>query len=106
MNCECVYYSKNATREELMKVAEVVREWEKECEIYPVALSKITKATKMYPDIDHWGRGATVSAESEVLFVAGKLHYMLPVRVGRKVFLPRFPEWEAEDFFEDIESFE
>ena len=109
MNCECVYYSKSATRSDLLELAKFIEDGSKVMERYPVSLSVITKRVKCFDDYDGWGKSKTIPAGSEVLFVGGKYSYMVDIcNVGkdRKTFCALFPDRRVVDFFEDIQLFE
>lgn len=79
MNCECIYYRKGATREDLLRLAKFIQHGSKVIERYPTALSVVTEDIKCTPDYDGWGRKVTIPAGSEVLFVGGKLHHMVDI---------------------------
>ena len=105
MNCECIYYRKNATQEELLRLAHAM-----ECcsrrfgiEKNPVAISTITKATVCADDYDGFGKRKTIPQGSVVLFVQGKLHNMCDTYgEGNKKFSALFPVEREGGFFEDI----
>ena len=103
MNCECIYYRKGATREDLMRLAKFVQHGSEAIERYPAALSVITEDTKCAPDYDGFGRKVTIPAGSEVLFVQGKLHYMVDIYAdnNKHKFRALFPI-ERDIKFEDI----
>ena len=106
MNCECIYYNKTATEQEIEELAKAVEKQGKYCEIYPCALSVMSKAARCCEGYDGWGRGITIPAGAKVLFVGGKLHNMEPFRVGRKTFLPWFPARDPNNVqFEDIKTY-
>lgn len=111
MNCECIYFSKKADREKLMRLAEKFKKWGEACEIYPCALSVITADTKCFDDINAFylpqfpWKSVTIPKDSEVLFVAGKLHYMTSKKVDGVVFRPLFPDRGITEFFKDIIEF-
>lgn len=108
MNCECIYYSKNTGKDKYYRnhfcglAGDIFR---MDCELEPVSLSVITEDVKCYKDYYDYGETVTIPAGSEVLFVAGKYHYMTPIRVGKRVFHPYFPV-DHEVQFEDVEDFE
>lgn len=106
MNCECIYYRKGATREDLLRLANAIESCYERWgfEKYPTALSVITKDIKCSDDYDGFGRKKTIPVGSEVLFVGGKLHYMCEVYIETKKYLPWFPIKHDMDFFEDIQT--
>lgn len=105
MNCECIYYNKKATRENLMNLAKVIAKKGEECEIDPVTISVITKDTRACDDYDGYGRTTTIRKGTEVLFVYGKYHYMTKqIEVDGITFRSYYP-MECEDFFEDVVDF-
>ena len=110
MNCECIYYKKGATQDELLLLANAM-----ECvslrfgvEKNPVAISIITKDTVCTDDYDGFGKRKTIPQGSVVLFVHGKLHNMSEVYTENskgaytRKLIPLFPVERDEDFFEDI----
>ena len=62
MNCECIYYRKGATREDLLRLAEFIQRTSGTIERYPAALSVITENIKCTPDYDGFGRKVTIPA--------------------------------------------
>ena len=104
MNCECVYYNKNATRENLENLAKWIEQKGELCEIYPCAISKITEDTYCTGDYDGYGKEKCIPENAEVLFVGGKLHYMTPAKVDGISYKPLFPQ-VTHKFFEDIVEF-
>ena len=110
MNCECIYYSKDATEEELMVLAEKINNLD--CDIEPVSIAVVNDKTKVIPDYDGYGKPFYMPEKSLVLFVYGKYHYMNNFKVGNKTFKSCFlPAYEfgksVTDFpFEDIKMFD
>ena len=104
MNCECVYYDKNATRENLENLAKRIKDKGTRCEIYPCAISKVTEETYCTRDYDGYAEEEFIPENSEVLFVGGKLHYMTPTKVDGILYKPLFPQ-VTHQFFEDIIEF-
>lgn len=104
MNCECIYYSKDASVEDCIALAEKIKEIGETCELYPFAVSRMDEKCKCYDDYDGWGDYKYLPKYSAVLFVGGKLHYMNPVRVGHRVFNPWFPD--DEPIYTDLQEFE
>ena len=96
MNCECMYYCKDASQDELLRLADVIKEFGKTHELYPAAISRIDEKCKSYYDYDSiWeqcGKSVNVPKDSLVLFVYGKYHYMTNKRIGGKTFKPLFPD--------------
>jgi len=94
MNCECMYYRKGATKDELLQLVKEVKWIGKFNELYPVALSQIDKKCKAYVDYDDMdlnnAKYKTISAGSLVLFAAGKYQYMYPIYIGHKKYTPMF----------------
>lgn len=103
MNCECIYYSKGATIENYLALAEEIKERGQYVELYPCAISRMEERTPAYDDYDGWGKRTCIPKWSAVLFVQGKYHNMFPVRIGHRVFRPWFPE--SEPVFADILTF-
>lgn len=102
MNCECIYYGKDATEDELMVLADKINALE--CELEPVTIAIVENKTKVTPDYDGWKRPFNVPEKSLVLFVCGKYHYMNNFRVGDKTFKSCFPmDYDFE--FTDIKEF-
>lgn len=104
MNCECIYYSKGATVDDLRVLSEKVKEMGRIVEIYPCAISRMEESAKCNDDYDGWGRTMNIPKYSAVLFVGGKLHYMNPIRIGRRVFNPWHPM--DDPVFADLETFD
>ena len=114
MNCECVYYNKNATKADYIKLAERIAKQGETCEVFPVTISKITRKTKCYDDINgnygFYARTSYIPEGATVLFVGGKLWYMTKTkRVDGITYKGLFPSYEYygdEPFFEDVETFD
>ena len=104
MNCECIYYSKGATRDDLLRLADEIKKAGQYVEIYPLAISRMDERCKCYDDYDGWGQSKTIPKYVAVLFVGGKYHYMNSVRVGHRVFKPWFPD--EEPIFTDLHTFD
>ena len=99
MNCECIYYRKGATKEELLVLADDINRLS--VELDPVAISIMKAKTEVATDYDAWEKPFNIPENSLVLFVYGKYHYMVNKHVGRKVFKACFPtDYDIE--FEDI----
>ena len=102
MNCECIYYKKDATKEDLMELAKKVESFD--CELDPAAVSIMTAKTEVTTDYDHFRKSFNIPKDSMVLFVYGKLHYMSNIRMGNKTYKACFPtDYHIE--FTDIEEF-
>lgn len=107
MNCECIYYKKGATTDELLELAKFVQRGSNVMERYPCAISVITEDTDCCDDYDCWGKKKTIPAGSVVLFVAGKLHYQVPIHMGkRNIFRPWYPVSHDIKFYDLKTDFE
>lgn len=104
MNCECIYYSKYATKEDLAVLAQRVKEIGEEVELYPLAISRIDEKLKVCEDYNGWGKTMNIQKWSAVLFVGGKLHNMNPIRIGHRVYKPWHPM--EEPYFTDLQTFD
>ena len=105
MNCECIYYRKNATQEDLLRLAHAMECVSRRFGIdkNPVAISKITKTIWCTEDYDGFGRRKSIPEGSIVLFVDGKLHNMCETYGGgNKKYIALFPVEHEGGFFEDI----
>ena len=123
MNCECIMVFKpdpnNPAEPETL--AELLHFYVSDnIELYPVAVSKITRETRCYASYDAahgWApknNKTTLHNGDYVLFVGGKLHHMNKTTIKRyfpasdKQYLSHFaiihPDTD-EDFFEDIKTF-
>ena len=103
MNCECIYYSKDATEEELMVLADKIKALD--CEYEPVSIAVVNAKTEVTTDYDHWKKPFNVPEKSLVLFVYGKYHYMVNRKVDGKTYKPCFPT-DYDFDFTDIKEFE
>ena len=106
MNCECIYYRKGATKEDLLRLAESIEACHERfgIEKYPTALSVMTADTKCADDYDGFGKKKTIPEGSLVLFVGGKLHHMSETYIGKSKYIPLFPVDYADAHFEDIQT--
>ena len=100
MNCECIYYNRNAPKDDLFALAKEVQRRETFCEIYPCAISRITEKTECLKEY-MGGKKLNIPENSEVLFVGGKYAYMVDIKVNGKTFRPWFPA-DFDVHFEDI----
>ena len=106
MNCECIYYSKGATMEDLERFTKAVKYTERWIERYPTAISKMDEATLCCEDYDGWGKSNTIPAGSLVAFVGGKLHHMTEIHIGKRVYRPWFPVRHDIKFTDIVTDFE
>lgn len=104
MNCECIYYSKGAKIENYLELSEEIKRRGQHVELYPCAISRMEESTPAFDDYDGWGKRISIPKWSSVLFVQGKYHYMMPIRIGHRVFRPWFPE--SEPIYDDIKVFD
>lgn len=104
MNCECIYYSKGASEEDLLRLAERINKIGECVELYPCAVSRIDEDCKCFDDYDGWGKCKYIPKDSLVLFVGGKYHNMTAVRVGNRTFKPWFPGFDNEPIFTDLQT--
>ena len=124
MNCECVFVSKTDRNDQarLEALARWLAPLEDEIELYPVALSRITRDIPSYSmhhsDVrvimNGAGRKTTLRAGNLVLFVQGKYHYMSKSAIRRHLpqaaknllidFQIVFPDADGT-FFEDITEY-
>ena len=104
MNCECIYYSKGASQDDLLLLANEIKKIGEQVELYPVAISRLDETCKCCDDYDGWGECKHLPRYEAVLFVGGKYAYMNKVRVGRRVFRAWFPK--EEPIFTDLHTFE
>ena len=81
MNCECIYYRKGATMEDLLKLAAFVKKTGAIMERYPCAISVMDEKTLVCEDYDGWGNATTIPSGSMVLFVGGKYAYQVPIHL-------------------------
>ena len=103
MNCECIYYNRNASEEDLLALAREVHRRGLSVEIYPCALSRMTERTECLKEY-MGGKSLNIPKDSKVLFVGGKYAYMVDIKVNDKTFRPWFPV-DYEIHFEDIRLF-
>ena len=106
MNCECIYYHKDATIEDYKELAEKIKSVAKiACEeLYPTAISRMEEKVTVCEDYNGWGKEINIPKNRSVLFVGGKLHHMIPFRVGRRMFKPWNPM--EEPIFTDLETYD
>ena len=106
MNCECIYYRKGATKEDLLRLAEAIEACHERfgIEKYPTAISVMIADTKCAEDYDGFGKKKTIPEGSMVLFVGGKLHHMSETYIGKSKYIPLFPVDHADVHFKDIQT--
>lgn len=102
MNCECIYYAKDATEEELMVLADKINALD--CELEPVSIAIVNNKTKVTADYDGWKKPFNVQEKALVLFVYGKYHYMRNMKINNKTFKSCFP-MDRDFEFTDIKEF-
>ena len=104
MNCECIYYNRNATEDDLLHLAQEIHRRGLYVELYPCALSRMLEKTECFSDYDGWGKSINLPKNSKVLFVGGKYAYMVAITIDGKTFRPWFPA-EHDIEFEDVRLF-
>ncbi len=102
MNCECVYFNRNANRSDLEELIKKINKVGETCELYPVSISKLYGGTVYHKFYDMYDQGRCAIHGTEGVFVQGKLHNMRTFKVNGKTFCPRFPEYNGQTFYEDI----
>lgn len=105
MNCECIYYSRGASRQDYIALAEKVKRMSEDIELYPTAISVMNEKTRCCEEYDGWGKTIDIPKGKEVLFVGGKLHYMNDIRNGGRTFHAWHP-MEYDISFTDVETFD
>lgn len=104
MNCECIYYSKGATEENLINLAQGIYNLDED--FYPVSISRIIGDTNVSVHIYGKARKTIIPDGSLVLFAAGKYHNMDSFMLGRRSFYRWFPLNPSSLKFEDIIIFD
>lgn len=122
MNTECIITTKENRnqKKQLETIRAYIEKLSNEIELYPVALSKITKETKCYKTYDEShgytqkGKKTILFPDDLVLFVAGKYRYMNKTTLNRYAtkdeknalsgIVVLFPQAETT-FFEDITTY-